>query len=148
MAERKVFETIAANKRHLVSASPHTSVLDAAVQMTKANCGSILILDGTGALLGILTERDLMTRVVARARDPEQTSLAEVMTHNPHCVTPDTTVADALLLMVEKGFRHLPVVGPNGKIMGVFSIRDALPVELDAAENLAEFHDQLNDALG
>lgn len=148
MTERTVMESIGGRKQHVVSASPGTTVLDAAIIMTKANCGSILILDREGALSGILTERDLMTRVVARKRDPEKTLVADVMTHSPYCVPPQTTVAAAVLVMIERGFRHLPIVGPDGGIIGVFSIRDALPVELETAESLAEFHDQLNDALG
>jgi CBS domain-containing protein len=49
--------------------------------------------------------------------------------------------------MIERGFRHLPVV-ERGKILGVFSVRDALPREVDTAVSLAEFHEQVNDALG
>lgn len=148
MTERTVFESIAQKQRHLVSATPQTTVFEAAGIMTKAGCGSILILDGSNTLLGILTERDLMTRIVAKARDPATTLVADVMTRNPYCVPPETTVAEGVLIMIERGFRHLPIVGPNAKILGVFSVRDAMPTEVQTAETLAEFHDQLNDALG
>ena len=57
-------------------------------------------------------------------------------------------VADAVLIMIERGFRHLPIVGPAGKMLGVFSVRDALPREIGNAVSLAEFHEQVNDALG
>ena len=57
-------------------------------------------------------------------------------------------VADAVLIMIERGFRHLPVVSPAGKILGVFSVRDALPREVGTAVSMAEFHEQVNDALG
>ena len=50
--------------------------------------------------------------------------------------------------MIERGFRHLPVISQNGHILGVFSARDALPREVDAAMTLAEFHEQINDAMG
>jgi CBS domain-containing protein len=73
--------------------------------------------------------------------------VAKVMTHQPHCVPPELKVSDAVLIMIERGFRHLPVVTPGGKILGVFSVRDALPRELDLAVSLAQFHDQVNDAL-
>ncbi len=148
MEERTVFQSIA-HQRLLVSTSPEATVCDAARAMTKANCGSILVLDAHGgALLGILTERDLMTRVIARALDPVHTKVADVMTHHPLCVPPETTVSDAVLLMIERGFRHLPIVSAKSKIMGVFSIRDALPREIDTAESFAEFHQQINDARG
>ena len=147
MEERTVFQSIA-NQRLLISATPDTTVCDAARVMTRANCGSILVLDPHGALLGILTERDLMTRVIAKALDPLHTRVADVMTHHPICVSPQTTVSEAVLLMIERGFRHLPIVSPKSGIIGVFSVRDALPREIDTAESFAEFHQQLNDARG
>lgn len=146
MSERTVFQSM--SQRHVLSLLPHASVWEAACVMTRANCGSVLIIDANGSMLGILTERDLMTRVVAKALIPQTTQVAEVMTHNPHCVGPDMKVAEAVLIMIERGFRHLPIVTPGGKILGVFSVRDALPREIGNAVNLAEFHDQVNDALG
>ncbi|MDP2820372.1 MAG: CBS domain-containing protein [Polaromonas sp.] len=146
MPERTVFQSTP--RRHLVSLPPQASVWEAACVMTKANCGSVLIIDGGGAMLGILTERDLMTRVLARALNAEKTQVSQVMTHHPHCVTPETPVSDAVLVMLERGFRHLPVVAADGKILGVFSARDALPREIDSAVSLAEFRDSVNDALG
>jgi CBS domain-containing protein len=146
MTERTVFQSM--SQRHVLSVLPHASVWEAACVMTGANRGSILIVDTMGNLLGILTERDLMTRVVAKALVPQDTQVEEVMTPNPQCVGPDMKVADAVLIMIERGFRHLPVVTLEGKILGVFSVRDALPREIGAAVNLAEFHDQVNDALG
>ena len=146
MPERTVFRSM--SQRHVISVGPHASIWEAACIMTKANCGSILIVDTPGTLLGIVTERDLMTRVVAKALSPEKTLVSEVMTPNPHCVPPDMLVSDAVLIMIERGFRHLPIVSPVGKILGVFSVRDALPREIGNAVSLAEFNDQVNDALG
>jgi CBS domain-containing protein len=70
------------------------------------------------------------------------------MTRNPRCVGPDVLVSDAVLIMIERGFRHLPIMGAGSKILGVFSVRDALPREIGTAVELAEFHEQVNDALG
>jgi CBS domain-containing protein len=146
MPERTVFQSM--SQRHVISLGPQANIWEAACLMTKANCGSVLILDAASALLGILTERDLMTRVLAKALDPQKTPVSEVMTRSPYCVAPEVRVADAVLIMIERGFRHLPIVGPGNKIMGVFSVRDALPREIGAAVSLAEFHEQVNDALG
>lgn len=99
-------------------------------------------------MLGIVTERDMMTRVVAKALDPVTTLVSSVMTADPDSVTPETRVADAVLIMIERGFRHLPVVASNGKLLGVFSVRDALPREVNTAFGLSEFNEQVNDALG
>lgn len=146
MSERTAFQSM--SQRHVVSLGPHASVWDAACVMTRANCGSVLIVDTPGTLLGIVTERDLMTRVLAKALDPQTTSVSEIMTKNPYCVSPEILVSDAVLIMIERGFRHLPIVGPGSKILGVFSVRDALPREIGNAVSLAEFHEQVNDALG
>jgi CBS domain-containing protein len=146
MTERTVFQSI--SQRHVVSVVPTASAFTAASVMTRANCGSVLIIDLNGVMLGIVTERDLMTRVLAKSADPQTTTVADIMTRNPHCVSPETKVADAVLMMIERGFRHLPIVGHGNKILGVFSVRDAMPQEVQAAENLAEFNDKVNDALG
>ena len=108
----------------------------------------MLIIDNASHMQGILTERDLMTRVVAKALDPATTKVADVMTRSPRCVPPETRVTDAIVIMIERGFRHLPIVSDSGKILGVFSVRDALPREVNNAVSLAEFHEQVNDALG
>ena len=146
MTERTVFQSM--SNRHVISLGPNASVWEAACVMTKANCGSVLIVDTPGTLLGIVTERDLMTRVLAKALNPQATKVTDVMTKNPICVAPEKLVADAVLIMIERGFRHLPIVGPGEKILGVFSVRDALPREIGSALSLAEFNEQVNDAVG
>lgn len=146
MTERTVFQSMA--QRHVVSVVPTATVYTAACVMTRANCGSVLVIDTANTLLGIVTERDLMTRLLAKSLDPATTTVAEIMTRNPHCVVPETKVADAVLLMIERGFRHLPIVTEANKILGVFSVRDAMPREVQAAEGMAEFNEQVNDALG
>ena len=146
MEERTVLNSMP--QQRVVSVAPEATVHKAAIVMTQANCGSVLVLGTDGALQGILTERDLMTRVVARALDPAATLVATVMTRNPICIPPETTVSDAIVIMIERGFRHLPVLRPGGKIVGVFSVRDALPREVGTAVSLAEFNEQMNDAGG
>jgi len=146
MAERTVFQSVP--KKHVLSVGPQATVYEAACAMTRVNCGSVLVMEPPDKLLGILTERDLMTRVLARALDPKGTRVTEVMTPHPICVPPETKVSDAVLTMLERGFRHLPIVGPGHKILGVFSIRDALPLEIGTALSQAEFNEQVNNALG
>jgi CBS domain-containing protein len=146
MSERTVYQAMP--RRHVVSIGPGATVHEAACVMTQANCGSVLVIEGAGTLLGILTERDLMTRVLAKALNPATTLVTKVMTSHPQCIGPEMKVADAVLIMIERGFRHLPVVTDGTKILGVFSARDALPREMNAAESLAQFNDQVNDALG
>jgi CBS domain-containing protein len=146
MSERTVLQSM--SQRHVLSLGPSASVHDAACAMTRANCGSVLIIDSAGTMQGILTERDLMTRVLAKGLDANATAVTQVMTRHPRCVGPEMKVADAVLIMIERGFRHLPIVDPGGRVLGVFSARDALPRELNTAVDLAEFNEQVNDAHG
>ncbi len=146
MAERTIFQAM--SHRHVISLAPDATVHEAACVMTRANCGSVLVIDSGNQLLGILTERDLMTRVMAKGLDAKKTAIQKVMTPHPRCVPPELRVSDAVLIMIERGFRHLPVVAENGKILGVFSVRDALPREVNTAVDMAEFHERVNDALG
>ena len=146
MAERTVFQSM--SQKRVVSLGPSATVYEAACVMTGANTSSVVVMEPPDKLLGIVTERDLTTRVLARALDPKTTTLSQVMTSNPLCVTPQTKVSDAVLMMIERGFRHLPIIGPEHKVMGVFSVRDALPREIDTALSQTEFNEQVNDALG
>ncbi len=145
MSERTVFQSMA--QRHVLSVASKATIYDAACVMTRANVGGILVIDND-KLLGIITERDLMTKVLAKAMDPSVTTVAEVMTPNPTTVAPNLKVTDAVVMMIERGFRHLPVINDAGKILGVFSARDALPREINTAVEITEFHEQVNDALG
>ncbi|MFO1244214.1 MAG: CBS domain-containing protein [Ramlibacter sp.] len=146
MAERTVFQSL--SQKRVIRLGPLATVREAAGVMTRANCGSVLIMELPDVLLGIVTERDLMTRVLAKGLDPETTLVRSVMTANPICVPPETRVSEAVLIMIEKGFRHLPIIGPGKRVLGVFSVRDALPREIGSALSLAEFNEKINDALG
>ena len=145
MDERTVSQSM--SRKQVVRVAPDATVREAACVMTRANCGSVLVMAPPDTLQGILTERDLMTRVLARSLDPQRTAVRDVMTAKPVCVAPETRVSEAVLIMLERGFRHLPVVAGK-RILGVFSVRDALPREVGAAIGLAEFREQVNDTRG
>jgi CBS domain-containing protein len=108
----------------LLKASPEETVRDAAIGMAAHHCGAILVCrDDT--LVGIFTERDLITRVVALGGDID-TPLIEVMTANPDVIEADASITTAIRQMRDSGHRHLPVV-QEGRILGLLSIRD-LPI--------------------
>jgi CBS domain-containing protein len=116
-------------KKKIVTASPETTVSKAAKMMTKAKTGAVLVVESQ-SLLGIFTERDAVTRVIAQERDVRTTLLSEVMTPSPKTVSPDKSFGYALLMMHENGFRHVPVV-ENGIILGMVSARNALDPDLE-----------------
>jgi CBS domain-containing protein len=100
------------------------TVLEAARFMMEHNIGAVPVMrDGT--LVGILSERDIMNRVVAVGRTPGTTAVSEVMTPNPRAVDADESLEECLFIMREFGFRHLPIV-EGREVRGLVSLRDVL----------------------
>ncbi len=102
-----------------------SSVIDAVKRMSEKRVGAVAVVD-KGELAGIFTERDVMMRVVLEGRDPKTTKMAEVMTEQVETVHEDMSYGEALRLMVERHFRHLPVIGGNGQVLGILSVRNVL----------------------
>jgi len=115
--------------RRVLKAAPETLVNKAAQLMAARNVGAVLVMEDD-RLVGILTERDIVFRVVAKGLDAEATPLSDVMTKAPHTVDPEKPFGYALLVMQEHGFRHLPVV-QDGKPIGIVSSRTALDPDLE-----------------
>ncbi len=114
----KIFE----GSRPIHSVGPDTSITECVRRMTAGKIGALIVKDG-GGLIGIFTERDALNKVLAGNLDPASTKVSEVMTKNPYCIGPTTTVGDAMQLITERRFRHLPVVD-NGKVLAVVSSGD------------------------
>jgi CBS domain-containing protein len=115
-------------QHRLVTASEHTTVSEAARLMKETHVGAVVV-QRKGHLLGIFTERDALTRVLAPGLDPVRTTLSQVMTHHPDSMSPDKPFSHALVMMHERGYRHMPVVD-HGRAVGMVSMRDARPPEL------------------
>ena len=106
------------------------SVKEACRAMHARRTGSVIVTDPNGALVGIFTGRDAVGRVVAAGKSPEETPLAKVMTGNPRTMSPKSTAIEALRLMWDGGFRHVPVV-ESGQVVGVVSRGDFTGDEQD-----------------
>lgn len=106
----------------LVSVAPDDTVQEAVARMNARKLGSVVVL-AEGALRGIFTERDVLTRVVAAGRDPKTTRIHEVMTAGPLTVSPDDTIEEVMKLISERRVRHLPVI-EEGRIVGLISMGD------------------------
>ena len=130
----------------LVTARRDTSVRAAAVAMAEQSVGAILVVDDSGRLIGLFTERDALNRVVARGLDPDKTLLASVMTDKLQTATPDKPLGHALHLMFEGGFRHVPVV-EDGRPVGMVSARNALGLEILQFERERQERDHLAEIL-
>ena len=102
---------------------PDTTVQDACQHMRDRRVGAVLVIDRDRRLVGIFTGRDAVCRVLAAGLSPADTRLAEVMTPDPDTMAPGGTAIDALRLMQDGGFRHIPVVD-SGRVAGVVSHGD------------------------
>jgi CBS domain-containing protein len=110
--------------RKIYSIDAGRTVLEAARYMMEHNIGALPALRD-GQLIGIISERDVMNRVVAVGRNPAYTAVSEVMTANPRAVNLDETIEECMFIMHEFGFRHLPIV--EGKeLKGLVSLRDVV----------------------
>lgn len=109
--------------RRLVTASTGDTVKVAVDLMASNRVGSVLVME-SGRLAGIFTERDLVNHLHRGGGLDDK--LGDVMTRNPITVREDESLWKAVMLMVEHGIRHLPVVNAEGDLVGVLSIRDAL----------------------
>jgi CBS domain-containing protein len=128
-----VRDILSGKGRHLHSIGPHATVLDAAVLMNEHKIGSLLVLDA-GRLAGIITERDILQRVVVPRRDSGHTQVHEVMTSDVICCEPGTLIEEARSVMKNRRIRHLPVLDSNGQLCGLISIGDLNAHEANSKE--------------
>ena len=128
---------------------PGATVLDAVGVMAQARVGAIAVVE-RAELRGIFTERDLMLRVVNRGRDPKATKVQEVMTSPVTTASDKTPFSEALTLMIERHLRHLPILGSDGQLLGMLSIRNLLQDKVEGLTREIESMDQylLNDGPG
>jgi CBS domain-containing protein len=110
--------------------SPETPVLEAVRLMSDKRVGAVAV-TRQGKLTGIFTERDLMIRVVLEGRDPGATRVGDVMTGQCISAKNDMSMGEALQIMTERHFRHLPVVDENDRVLGLLSIRNLLHNRVD-----------------
>ena len=118
---RRLVPDVVTNQQLL--ALPRTTLVRVAARaMRERRVGAVLVA-AHSRLEGIFTERDMVSRVVAEGRDPDTTTLAEVMTANPDTAGPHDTALEALRRMHDGGYRHLPIVD-RGRLVGIVSRRD------------------------
>ena len=119
---RLVRDVLEDNSRPVQWIEPLASVYEALEKMNEENIGSLLV-QIEGYIVGILSERDYVRRVILDHRASRKTKVSEVMTRDVVTVTRDDSVMHCIQLMKEHGFRHLPVV-EAGKPLGILSLRD------------------------
>lgn len=109
---------------------PEMSVREAIRSMVRNKVGCVLIA-AEDKLVGIFSERDVLTEVVAKGMDPDETTVESVMTSDPETLTPESGISYALNKMSVGGFRHVPLIDESGRPVAVLSMRDVVDYIVD-----------------
>jgi CBS domain-containing protein len=107
------------------------TVADAIRVMLDRRVGAVGVIDSAGRVAGIFTERDVLRKMALQRPDPQTTPVRDMMTTPVEMATLATGPGEALAIMVERHFRHLPVVDNDGKLLGMLSIRNLLQSRID-----------------
>ena len=130
---------------HVIQAAPTASVFDVAALMSEARIGCIPVLEGE-RLVGVFSERDLMTRVVVEGRDPRETRVGDVMTTEVVTARLDDRGERCLEKMRSCGCRHLPVVA-DSRVIAMISMRDLMRDEIEEqVEEIRELRAYIHQA--
>ena len=110
-------------QREVFTAQPNQTIFSVSVLMASKNVGAVPVVKEDGTFIGIITDRDIVTRCNALGKDSNRTKVCECLTANPTRTVPSQPVKDAIKLMADFGTRRLPVV-ENDKLVGIISIAD------------------------
>lgn len=127
--------------QELILVPEDTAVSTVSKLMADKNIGAVLVVNH-GALIGIVTERDLNNKVLSKDIDPSSIEVASVMTRNPDTLPPDADAIEALTLMQSKHYRHLPIT-EGKRAVGIVSIRDLFKVAYEHLVEEVEFRDRM-----
>jgi len=107
------------------------SVEDAVRAMMGKDVGAVAVIDEQGVVAGMFTERDVLAKFALSGRTAGETPVRELMSPMVEMATVETTPAEAFRVMLERHYRHLPVVDDNGRVLGILSIRNILEARID-----------------
>ena len=110
-----------------VTATPEETARDAAKRMAKMDVGSLAVIDGEGRPVGMLTDRDIVERVVRRRKDPDAVQIGEIMSPDVVSIWRDIPVDRAFHRMRQEGVRRVMITDDQGKLNGILTYDDALP---------------------
>ena len=106
--------------------------------MLDRHVGAVAVIDENRRVAGIFTERDVLLRLSLTAQDPRKLSVREVMTAPVEMATRATTAAEALATMVDRHYRHLPIVDEDGRLLGMLSVRNVLQARINTLTGLLD----------
>jgi CBS domain-containing protein len=107
------------------------TVEDAVQTMLDKQVGAVAVIDEKGVVAGMFTERDVLAKFALSGRDPKTTPVRELMSPIVEMATEETAPSEALAVMLERHYRHMPIVDEHGKVLGICSIRNILEARVD-----------------
>ncbi len=127
----KTVRQLLGHKGHAVYTTvPDTTVLEALEEMAERDVGALVVIDGDGEVVGLVSERDYARKVILRGKVSRETTVREIMTTEVICVSSKQSVDACMKLMTEHRIRHLPVV-ENGQLAGLISIGDVVKAVIE-----------------
>ncbi|MBI3952312.1 MAG: CBS domain-containing protein [Acidobacteria bacterium] len=129
-------------RREVYCVQKSDSVREAARRMAEWNVRAVTVVDG-GKMAGIVSNWDFLTKMLAEGRDPDKTTVGQVMTANPMTAYPDTTYAECLVTMLENDFQHLVVVTRDGELRGTVALGDLLKIDKLERDELLRFYQEI-----
>ena len=122
------------------------TVEDAIQTMLDKSVGAVAVVDDDGIVAGMFTERDVLAKFALSGRDPKTTPVRDLMSPMVEMATEETTPGEALAVMMERHYRHMPVVDDHGKVLGICSIRNILEARVDDLLAERDFSHQTSTA--
>ena len=123
--------------RDLVTSTPSETVLQAAQKMVESNTGCLIVLNEAGDLAGVVTEKDLVHKILAQDKQPKDVTVGDIMSKDVLTCEMDMPVYHAGEMMARRGIRHLPITD-KGKVVGMVSSRDIIAHEIANVQKQAQ----------
>jgi CBS domain-containing protein len=147
---KTVRDILSAKDQVICSIHPRATVFDALKLMSEMEIGAVMVLDESGKVCGILSERDYARKISLRGKTSRETAVAEIMTpaERMHTVGPANTLEDCMVLMTAKHVRHLPVF-EDARFVGLISIGDVVKAIISEKQSLIDqLHDYISGKFG
>lgn len=112
-------------QRLVVTVTPERSIMDACRLLEENNVGC-LVVEESGRICGILTDRDIALKIAGKGKDPEQTKVHEIMTADPVCISVDRSLHDLTSLMHSHHVRRVPIVDGSDEVIGIVTLDDLI----------------------
>ena len=125
-------------RREVCTATSEETIREAAKRMAARGVGSLVVVDGQERPIGMLTDRDIVMRVLRRRADPDRVLVGAVMQDEPSVVREDTPLDAAIRVMRRDTVRRMPVVDDAGRLVGIFAVDDALQLLASELAGVAE----------